>query len=82
MRHNKSLIEARKNAVDWHKDQKIKRLEIAEGQAEKILSLVNNNKETLELALAMLYLGEGFKKSGGTGMGNSDPLILKFFLQV
>ena len=25
-------------------------------------------------------MGEGFKKSSKTGMGNSDPLLLKFFL--
>lgn len=82
LRHNKSLSEARKIAKDWHREQKIKRLEIAGKQAEETLSLINNNKETLELALAMLYLGEGFKKSGGTGMGNTDPLILKFFLRL
>ena len=38
------------------------------------------SREIFELSLAMLYLGEGFKKNSMTGLGNSDPLILKFFL--
>ena len=29
-----------------------------------------------------MYLGEGFKKSPKTGIGNSDPLLLKFFLKI
>lgn len=29
---------------------------------------------------SILYLGEGFKKSPVTGLGNSDPLILRFFI--
>jgi hypothetical protein len=39
-----------------------------------------SSKEIFELAMAMLYMGEGFKKSCKTALGNSDPLILKFFL--
>lgn len=81
-RHNKSLSEARKSAVNWHNEEKIKRLEKAENDANKTLALIESKEEIFELALAMLYLGEGFKKSGGTGMGNSDPLILKFFLKI
>jgi len=80
-RHNQSLSEARKTARNWHKEQKVKRLERAESEAGETLIHIGNNKELQELALAMLYLGEGFKKSGGTGMGNSDPLILKFFIK-
>ena len=38
------------------------------------------DRKLIDIALSMLYLGEGFKTSK-TGMGNSDPLILKFFLK-
>src|SRR3989344_2520306 len=69
-RHNQSLSEARKTARNWHKEQKVKRLERAESEAGETLIHIGNNKELQELALAMLYLGEEFKKSGGTGMGN------------
>ncbi|MFA6050764.1 MAG: hypothetical protein WC761_06270 [Candidatus Paceibacterota bacterium] len=76
------LIEGRKKAVIWHNTQKETRLKLAGEQAESVLSKINfGDKSILDLALAMLYLGEGFKVSG-TGMGNSDPLILKFFLNV
>jgi hypothetical protein len=74
------LIEARKKAVEWHNTEKAKRLEAARISAEKSLSKIDLGGNTaLELALAMLYMGEGFKTIS-TGIGNSDPLILKFFL--
>lgn len=80
-KHKKALIKARKKAVIWHNLQKENRFKFAENEAEKTLKKIDNSKETIELALALLYLGEGFKKSPRTGMGNSDPLILKFFLK-
>lgn len=81
-KNKKALIKARNKAIIWHNKQKANRLKLAENKAEKTLSKIINNKETTELALAFLYLGEGFKKSPRTGMGNSDPLILKFFLRI
>ncbi|MFA6076834.1 MAG: hypothetical protein WC735_02030 [Candidatus Paceibacterota bacterium] len=81
-KNRKALIEARKKAIVWHNQQKTKRLELAEKEAGKTLSKIKTNQEIIELGLALLYLGEGSKKSTTTGMGNSDPLILKFFLKV
>jgi len=80
-KHKEALIKARGKAVAWHNQQKKNRLRLAEIEAEETLTKIRDNKETIELALALLYLGEGFKKSPKTGMGNSDPLILKFFLK-
>jgi len=74
------LIDARKKAVVWHKNQKKIRLKQAKEQALQVLSKINTrNKDILELSLAMLYLGEG-SKTLDTSMGNSNPLILKFFI--
>src|SRR3989344_1443279 len=81
-RHKKSLVTARKSAVIWHNQQKLDRIKLAESEADKTLSAINNSQEIIELGLALLYLGEGSKKSPTTSMGNSDPLILKFFLKV
>ncbi len=81
-KHKKALIKARKGAVVWHNQQKLYRLKSAENEADITLSKINTNQEIIELGLAFLYLGEGFKKSPRTGMGNSDPLILKFFLKI
>jgi hypothetical protein len=81
-RHKKSLISARIKAIVWHNQQKTKRLQLAEKEAGRILQKIKDSPENIELGLALLYLGEGFKKSPRTGIGNSDPLILKFFLQI
>ena len=81
-KHKKSLIKARKIAIVWHNKQKADRLKFAENEAEKTLLKIKTSREIVELALALLYLGEGSKKSQTTGMGNSDPLILKFFLKI
>ena len=73
---------ARVKAVRWHNTQKKLRLAEAEKQAKSVVSkLMPGNKNELDLALSFLYLGEGFKKTNETGLGNSDPLILKFFIQ-
>lgn len=78
-----ALTKARRQAVIWHNEQKQFRLEIAEKQADGVLAnLSTDNTHIVELALAMLYLGEGLKTKSGLGLGNSDPLILKFFVNI
>ncbi|MDO8492657.1 MAG: hypothetical protein Q7S34_03405 [bacterium] len=76
------LILARKKAVLWHNEQKAKRLHKARIEADDLLSRVDvNDKDLLDVAVSFLYLGEGFKKET-TALGNSDPLILQFFIAV
>lgn len=78
-----ALIKARKKAVLWHNAQKVKRLQEAQNSALKTLKNINiDNPSVLELALAILYMGEGAKKTDETAIGSSDPLILKFFLAI
>jgi len=77
----KGLIGAREKASEWHRKEKEKRLFCAKDEADKVLNgLSLNKKNILELALAMLYMGEGIKGNKETGLGNSNPLILKAFL--
>ena len=77
-----SLVRGRQKAVRWHNEQKEKRMLKAQDEARKSLRNLSSRDVSLqELSLAMLYLGEGFKNSAGTGMGNSDPLILNFFIE-
>lgn len=80
---DKGLIAARGWAALRHRERRADSFRKAELDARVLLSNFSfSDKKTLEIALAMLYLGEGFKKdSGGVGMGSSDPLILKFFLE-
>lgn len=81
--HVEHLIEARKIAVKWHNTQKELRIKDAEDKALISLNQVKVNDLFIqELALAMLYLGEGGKTDSGTIMGSSDPLILKFFIKM
>lgn len=76
-----ALVKARKKAILWHNAQKEKRLEEAKNQALKTMGFIDiTDKKILELAAAILYMGEGTKKKVGTEMGSSNPLILKFFL--
>lgn len=77
-----SLVTARKAAVRWHNAGKEKRLTLAREAAHMTLGKLSaESLETAELALALLYLGEGMKKTSITSLGNSDPLILKFFVK-
>lgn len=81
-RHLNALERARKASIIWHNQQKINRIKLAEGEADELLSNINFDQEIIELSMALLYLGEGAKKSPTTSIGNTDPLILKFFLDV
>ncbi len=79
----RGLMVARSRAVEWHRSQKKLRLEKALQEARDTLGNIDtNNSHVLDLALAMLYLGEGLKQPEETGMGNTDPLILKTFLSI
>lgn len=81
MNKNNGLIKARKKAVIWHNTQKEKRLKEAKKEALKTLNKINiNDKNILDLALAILYLGEGSKKNLETSMGSSNSSILRFFI--
>lgn len=75
------LVKAREKAALWHKAQKEARITYAKQEALKVLAQINtSNINLLELALAILYLGEGSKKQIGTSLGSSDPLILRFYI--
>jgi hypothetical protein len=76
-----SLIIAREKAAIWHNQQKELRMKEAEQSAEVTVSELDiDNFPLQELAVAMLYLGEGVK-ANTTCIANSNPLILRFFLK-
>lgn len=76
-----ALTRARTKAVEWHKTDKKERIETIELSSREFLKGVDfNNLELIEIALAVLYLGEGSKKSPRTAMGASDPLMIRFFV--
>ena len=76
-----ALVKAREKAVVWHRQQKIRRLQEARKQAVNVVEHIDiQNPYIVELALAILYLGEGTKATDETSMGSTDPMILQFFL--
>jgi transcriptional regulator with XRE-family HTH domain len=77
-----ALVYARTKSVIWHNAEKSKRIKLAEKEGEKVLNRLKFDLNEMEIALSMLYLGEGFKTGSCTAIGNSDPLILKFFIHV
>jgi len=76
-----ALRKARLKASVWHNNQKRTSYPRCRKTCKQklIKSIPRNSDEILELALAMLYFGEGSKK-GTTSMGAADPLMLSFFL--
>lgn len=76
-----ALVKAREKAVLWHNNQRRLRLRSAEELAELVIKNIEITPAILDLAFAMLYLGEG-KKSGSTAIANTNPLVLRFVLSV
>lgn len=72
---------AREKAVLAHRDMKKNRLDAADAAAAKTVKNLPLSAEILDLAFAMLYLGEG-AKNRTTSIANSNPLVLTFVLAV
>lgn len=70
---------ARASAVLAHRRMKQERLETAQRDAQMTLDQLVLSPQVMELALAMLYFGEG-AKTNVTSLGNSDPVVLRFFI--
>jgi len=49
-------------------------------QGENVASMIPDNNAVHELALAMLYLGEGDKTGNRVQIANTDPAVLGYFL--
>lgn len=76
-----ALTKAREKASEWHRQEKQKRLQRAKREAIMVVDNLNlQDVAVLELAIAMLYFGEGTKKVLGVRMSNSNPQLLKMFI--
>jgi len=76
---NERLAQSRIKSVAWHRNQKRLRIINAQDEANDVFSRIPKSLEVLELALALLYLGEG-TKNNATSMGASDPFMISFFI--
>ena len=79
-RWKKGLSKARKAAVKANRQAKVNRVKKIESEVQKYLDSITLKQDNLELFLAGLYLGDGFKTAGRTALGSSNPDILKAFV--
>lgn len=80
LKWKEGLKKARIRSVEVKKLEKLENIHKSKITAKKILNSVSFTSEILEIFLAGLYLGDGFKVNGRFGLGNSNPLIVKLFL--
>lgn len=74
------LRRGRIQAAKSHIKIKQDKIRISHIDAKKFLDSINLSKPKLELFLAGLYLGDGFKIDNRLGLGNSNPNIVLLFL--
>lgn len=63
----------------------LKKLDMQKGVDGEVKSFISNlpiDRNMLELFLAGLYLGDGFKVNGRVGLGNANPRIVLLFVQL
>ena len=76
------IIQGQIKAHKQIKEQRRKYLQEVEGRVIH-LKIAMENKDAAKIALAMLYLGEGFKhRKGSMAFGNSDPGTIKLFMKL
>lgn len=78
---SEGLTRARFKANEWHRNQKALRIHKAEKDADAVLANLELSSEVLDLAFAMLYMGEGAKRNTSS-IASSDAMILKFVLAI
>lgn len=74
------LVRARTKASETHRQNRLKRIQQIHQKVDYDYGRVSLKPHQEEIALAMLYLGEGSKTKRGLGLGNSDSKILRFYI--
>lgn len=82
IRKKKNLEELRKKALVVLKEMRVEEMEVVEVSVKKTIAEINFENPTKEALLAMLYLGEGFKRKSTLGLGNSNLHILTAFIKL
>ncbi|HYE60019.1 MAG TPA: helix-turn-helix domain-containing protein [Candidatus Kapabacteria bacterium] len=81
-RKKENLKKARVRALKVLALQYQKKRDQARSKAEEVLNSLPLNHSVKEALLAMLYIGEGFKRRSVVGLGNSNPSIVSLFVQL
>ena len=78
-----NIQKGRAIALVTNKIRRIKYLQLIEKENKHLASVLENNKDIAKIALAMLYLGEGTKKTAGSLVfSNSNPAIISLFIRL
>lgn len=78
LRANRGAFAARALPINRARHQRVRDEAYAAGAA--VVAVLPDNRAVHELALAMLYAGEGSKHSGHVEMANTNPEVLRYFL--
>ncbi len=78
LRANRGAFAARALPINRQRYARARSEAYAAGAA--LVTALTNSPTEQELALAMLYLGEGSKTGGRVQMANADPAVMRFFL--
>lgn len=81
----KALVSLQRAQAKARLVNKASRERYIQGVRDRVSHLPNElrRKDSAKIALAMLYLGEGFKNGKGlVGFANSDPKIIRLFLRL
>lgn len=76
------LLKARRKSVEAKKARKIENIRQNQLSAKAFLKSLTLDNKVLELFLAGLYLGDGFKVNGRLGLGNANPQIVQLFVSL
>lgn len=80
-KHKAGLAHARTFAANKHREMKRERIDTIRNAIKSEFTRVASDTTALEVGLAMLYLGEGRKAEVGLGLGNSNPMVMRFYVR-
>jgi hypothetical protein len=81
-RKEKHLVRARALSSQWHRNERLGRIEELKKEIHASYKRLPFDKTFLEALLASLYLGEGFKNQATIGLGNANPKIVGMFVNL
>lgn len=74
------LSRARSKAGERNIQAKLNRIRVGQIAANEVVKSLSLNNSELELFMAGLYLGEGFKNDNRLGLGNANPEVVLLFV--
>jgi predicted transcriptional regulator len=77
-----NLAKGRAKALLINKTAKLERIKKIQREVKKFMSEIKINKKLGELIFAIFYLAEGTKRENSITFANSDPNLLKAFLNL